>query len=200
VTAGREILALQPIADDPEVGRWLAALEDGRRETLNELEGLTSEMVDWYPAAPQPSIGSLLYHLGLVEASWVFDEILGDPAAEVLAPRLPGPDREGPGVGGQRHLSRVDGQPLDASGTLPGGERFSGPAELKQVLLKKAPEFEENLTRKLLGFSLGRELRARGRRPGQFDQCVVDDAMKALKSRSPSAVGHATSISLSSAS
>jgi len=113
VTAGREILALQPIADDPEVGRWLAALEDGRRETLRELEGVTSEMVDWYPSAPLNSIGSLLYHVGLVEASWVFDEILGDPEAEVLAPLLPWPDREGPGVGGQRHLSRVDGQPLD---------------------------------------------------------------------------------------
>ena len=113
MTADREILALQPIADDPEVGRWLAALEDGRRDTLRELDRVTPEMIDWYPAAPLNSIGSLLYHIGLVEASWVSEEILGDPEAKDLEPLLPWPDREGPGEGGQRHLSRIDGQSLD---------------------------------------------------------------------------------------
>lgn len=34
--ASRKTLALVPIADDPEVGRWLAALEDCRRDTLRE--------------------------------------------------------------------------------------------------------------------------------------------------------------------
>jgi hypothetical protein len=113
VTGGRDLLALRPIADDPEVGRWLAALEDGRRETLRELEGVTPKMVDWYPAAPLNSIGSLLYHIGLIEASWVSEEILGEAEAVELARLLPWPDREGPGAGGQRHLSRIDGIPVD---------------------------------------------------------------------------------------
>jgi hypothetical protein len=114
VTEAREILSLEPIGTDPEVGRWLAALEDGRRETLRELERVTAEMVDWYPAAPLNSIGSLLYHIALIEASWVMEEILGDPDAVELEPWLPWPDREGPGEGGGRHLSRIDGQGLDA--------------------------------------------------------------------------------------
>lgn len=109
----RETLALAPIGDDPEVGRWLAALEDGRADTLLELRGVTPEMVDWYPDAPMNSIGSLLYHVALVEASWVTEEILGDPEAAELASLLPWPDREGPGEGGQRHLTRIDGQTLD---------------------------------------------------------------------------------------
>jgi hypothetical protein len=113
VSRPREILALSPMADDPEVGRWLAALEDSRRDTLRELETVTPEMVDWYPSAPLNSIGSLLYHIGLVEASWVSEEILGDPEAKDLEPLLPWPDREGPGEGGQRHLSRIDGQTLE---------------------------------------------------------------------------------------
>jgi hypothetical protein len=113
VSAGREILALEPIADDPEVGRWLAALEDGRRDTLRELEGVTPDMVDWYPDAPLNSIGSLLYHIGLIEASWVTEEMLGDPDARELEPLLPWPDREGPGEGGGRHLTRIDGQTLE---------------------------------------------------------------------------------------
>jgi hypothetical protein len=107
-------LVLTPIGDDPEVGRWLAALEDGRADTLKELEGVSSEMVDWYPDAPLNSIGTLLYHIALIEAAWVVEEILelDDEPAE-LTRALPWPDREGPGEGGARHLSRIDGQPLE---------------------------------------------------------------------------------------
>lgn len=113
MTEAREVLALDPIGSDPEVGRWLSALEDGRRDTLRELERVTPEMVDWYPAAPLNSIGSLLYHIGLVEASWVTEEIFGDSDAPELERLLPWPDREGPGEGGARHLTRIDGQSLD---------------------------------------------------------------------------------------
>ena len=42
----RSRLVLTPIGDDPQVGLWLAALEDGRTDTLKELDGVTSEMVD----------------------------------------------------------------------------------------------------------------------------------------------------------
>jgi DinB superfamily len=106
----RERLTLEPIADDPEVGRWLAALEDGRRDTVRELERVTPEMVDWYPEAPLNSIGSLLYHVALIEADWVVNEILelGDNVPE-LTRLLPWPDRDA-----DHHLTRVDGQPLVA--------------------------------------------------------------------------------------
>jgi hypothetical protein len=110
MTTDREVLVLTPIADDPEVGRWLAALEHARRDTLRELEGVTRNMVDWYPDAPLNSIGSLLYHIALIEAAWVAKEILdlGDEPPE-LAALLPWADREA-----DRHLSRVDGLGLEA--------------------------------------------------------------------------------------
>jgi len=105
----RKRLILEPIADDPEVGRWLAALEDGRRDTLTELDRVTPEMVDWYPDSPLNSIGALLYHVALIEADWVVTEILelsdAPPEIERL---LPWADREGDG-----HLWRADGQSLD---------------------------------------------------------------------------------------
>jgi hypothetical protein len=66
------------------------------------------------------------------------------------------------------------GDPIDASGELPGGEEFTGPAELRQVLLDRQDEFLGNFSRKMLGYALGRGL-------NRFDQCVVDDAIKALK-------------------
>jgi len=110
----RERLVLDPIADDPEVGRWLAALEDGRRDTLRELERVTPDMVDWYPEAPLNSIGTLLYHIGLIEADWVATEILELDDPPDLAALLPWSDREDDGgAGAERRLSRVDGLSLD---------------------------------------------------------------------------------------
>ena len=41
------------------------------------------------------------------------------------------------------------------------------------MLLKRKPEFLRNLTRKLVGYALGRPL-------NKFDECVIDDSLKAL--------------------
>lgn len=104
----REQLTLEPIADAPEVGRWLSALEDGRRETLRELETVTAEMLDWRTDAPLNSIGTLLYHIALIEADWLLDDIQGrDHYPDWLNEILPYPDRDGTGA-----LIRVDDQPL----------------------------------------------------------------------------------------
>lgn len=111
----RELLVLAPIGNDPEVGRWLAALEDARRDTLRELERVTPDMIDRYPDAPlSNSIGTLLYHIALIEAAWVTEEILEAGEPDELAELLPWPDREPGGTpGDQRHLSRIDGQSID---------------------------------------------------------------------------------------
>src|SRR5262249_51708831 len=48
---------------------------------------------------------------------------------------------------------------IDPSGDLPGGEKFSGPADLKRLLkTKKADPFRRNLAEKLLTYALGRGL------------------------------------------
>ncbi len=105
----RQRLVLDPIADDAEVGRWLAALEDGRRDTLRELETVRPEMVDWRPDAPLDSIGTLLYHIALIETSWLLDDIFeGDPGPDWLRTLLPFEDREGTG-----RLTQVDGETLE---------------------------------------------------------------------------------------
>jgi hypothetical protein len=111
--SARARLVLDPVGDHPEVGRWLAALEDGRRDTLRELERVTPAMIDWYPDAPLNSIGTLLYHIALIEADWVATEILELHDPPELAELLPWSDREENGSeGGERRLWRVDGQSL----------------------------------------------------------------------------------------
>ncbi len=50
------------------------------------------------------------------------------------------------------------GSVIDASGELPGGEKFQGPAELRQLLLSKREQFVGTVTERLLTYALGREL------------------------------------------
>ena len=51
-----------------------------------------------------------------------------------------------------------NGSPLDTAGTLPGGIKFKGPAELKAVFLGRKDGFTRSLTEKMLIFALGRGL------------------------------------------
>ena len=52
---------------------------------------------------------------------------------------------------------RTEGSaPIDASGKLPDGTKFDGPAELRHALLSRPDRFVTTLTEKLLTYSLGR--------------------------------------------
>lgn len=72
----------------PEVGRWLAAMEDARRDTLAELEGITPDVVDARPPGSENSIGTSLYHVALIEADWLVDDLLGQPLETTELARL----------------------------------------------------------------------------------------------------------------
>jgi uncharacterized damage-inducible protein DinB len=75
----------------PENARALWTMQDTRSRTLEELDGVTSAMVDWLPTpghalrgASQPpdgesSIGTVLYHLAGIEADWLYAEVLEQP-------------------------------------------------------------------------------------------------------------------------
>jgi len=75
--AEREVRELEPMADSPEVGRWLSAMVDSRRDTLTELDDVADESLDARPPGSNNSIGTTLYHIALIEADWLFDDILG---------------------------------------------------------------------------------------------------------------------------
>jgi hypothetical protein len=68
-----------------------------------------------------------------------------------------------------------DGEyPIDPSGTLPTGQHFKTPSELKTILKEKKAEFTRCLTEKLLIYATGRGLE-------EFDQCSVDGIVKAIE-------------------
>ena len=62
---------------------------------------------------------------------------------------------------------------VDASGTLPDGRNFKGPAELKSILKEKKELFGRCISEKLLTYALGRGLE-------YYDKCAVDTILKAL--------------------
>jgi hypothetical protein len=57
--------------------------------------------------------------------------------------------------------------PIDTSGTLPGGQAFTGSKGLKEILKGKSDAFVNNVTEKLLTYSLGRGLE-------RFDRPTVE--------------------------
>jgi hypothetical protein len=74
-----------------------------------------------------------------------------------------------------RKRTEVAGKPIDSVGVLPTGEKFDGPVELKRLLLeKRRQEYLRNLSRKMLGYALGREIK-------RADMKVVDDCVQALE-------------------
>jgi hypothetical protein len=67
------------------------------------------------------------------------------------------------------------GQPIDSTGVLPSGDEFTGLGELKKLLLeKRRADYVGNLSRKMLGYALAREV-------NRVDMLVVADAAKALE-------------------
>ena len=65
------------------------------------------------------------------------------------------------------------GRAIDASGELPGGERFSGPKDLKAIIAGRIDDLARNLVEKLLAYALCRRLEG-------YDYIVVDDLMREI--------------------
>jgi hypothetical protein len=59
-------------------------------------------------------------------------------------------------VGRWRTISGADNTPIDASGVLPDGTKFKGPAELRTILLSHPEQFVTTVSEKLLIYALGR--------------------------------------------
>jgi hypothetical protein len=70
--------------------------------------------------------------------------------------------------------SKEDDEPIDASGVLPGGVKFNGSAELRNILLAQKNEFVKSLAEKMMIYASGRGLTAN-------DKCFVEDVAKRVQ-------------------
>ena len=73
-----------------------------------------------------------------------------------------------------RWRDKYEGHTVYARGALPDGTTFSGPAELKLALLGRKDQFVRHLTKKMLGYALGRGLT-------YYDYCAVNSIVDKLR-------------------
>lgn len=113
---GRDVRTVQPHPGaQPEVGRWLWAMEEARRGLVEEVASLDPDALDWRgPSGSDNSIGSLLYHIALIETSWLFDDILMQSYPQDIVDTFPHDHRtpDGnlthvPGISAREHLERL---------------------------------------------------------------------------------------------
>ncbi len=98
-----------------EARRWLWALEELRRRTLRIMQGLDQRTLDWEgPNGDENAIGTLLYHIALVEMDWLFMDIREVDMPAAVRELLPQPMRTGKrltpmrGVALSLHMDRLD--------------------------------------------------------------------------------------------
>jgi uncharacterized damage-inducible protein DinB len=107
-TEPRSIVLEVPANASPGVGLWLAAIEDARRRTLEWLADVEPALVDAHAPYHRHTIGSLLYHIALIEADWLYVEIREESYSEEVLALFPWDDRDEQG-----RLTEVTGLSLE---------------------------------------------------------------------------------------
>jgi uncharacterized damage-inducible protein DinB len=76
----KERLIIEPVPGcELEIGLMLGMLAESRGRTKERLAGLTEDELEWSPGPGFNSIGTILYHLALIEADWLYAEALEQP-------------------------------------------------------------------------------------------------------------------------
>jgi uncharacterized damage-inducible protein DinB len=105
----RDYLVIEPsLSKEPEIGRWLWALQDTRRRTIGELGNVSPATIDWLPESSANTIGTMLYHIADIEADWLYAEVLEQPIPAAVAALFPFDTRDAQG-----HLIQVAGLSLE---------------------------------------------------------------------------------------
>ena len=99
-----EVVALSGF--EPEIGKAVWLLDDTRRRTLELLEDLAEEFVD-HPVNGN-TIGTILYHIALIETDWLYSEILEKPIPDEAMVLFPDEVRDQDG-----RLSKIKGVSLE---------------------------------------------------------------------------------------
>ena len=109
-TARRHLVVETPAGHEPEIERWLWALEDTRQRTKAGLDGITQAVLDWTPPHGGNIIGTLLYHIAAIEADWLYTEVLeGQDFPQEVATLFPYDVRDD-----KEQLTVLSGTPLES--------------------------------------------------------------------------------------
>lgn len=127
----KEQLTIQPLDGyAPSVGYALACLEWERTKTHEVIADLSREGLDARAEGFPNSVGSLLYHIALVELDWLYSEILEQPIPEAFEALFPLEHRDEDG-----HLAVMAGAEL--------GEHLARLATVRRALLEKLKDMTD---------------------------------------------------------
>ena len=72
----KRLLAVTPLSGyEPEIGRWLWALEEVRGRLKRDLLDISPSVIDWATPHRVNSIGTLLYHIAVTEIDWLYEVV-----------------------------------------------------------------------------------------------------------------------------
>lgn len=104
-----------PVALHPEIGRFLWMMDDVRIITKDVVAGISQAALDWSAAPATNTIGTLLYHIALVEIDWLYLDALEQPLPDEMVALFPYDSRDERGhltevndVSLAEHLMRLD--------------------------------------------------------------------------------------------
>ena len=81
--ANPRIVTCDPVEGfTPQIGRYVAQMNEVRADLKEQLDGLSIGQLDWHPDERTESIGTSLLHINAVEWSWIHEDILGRPDTE----------------------------------------------------------------------------------------------------------------------
>ncbi len=90
---------IEPLADYPRpVGADLWRMQDSRSRTLEVVRDWTEEALYWQGEGLQNSLGTLLYHLAIVEMDWLYEEVLQQAWSPEIKPLFPYAMRDSQGL------------------------------------------------------------------------------------------------------
>ena len=83
-----------PPGKEPIIVQVLAMLQDSRRRTIESIKGVSDEALNWRRSSAESSIADLLYHIALVEADWLYEDVAGIPYPKRIKDLFPQEMRE----------------------------------------------------------------------------------------------------------
>ena len=95
---------------EPLVGRYLTMLAGCRAATIETIKSLRFDLLYWRRSQFDSNISDLLYHVALVEADWLYVDVLQSAIPTELGPHLEYEDRDAQG-----RLVHIGTEELEAS-------------------------------------------------------------------------------------
>jgi uncharacterized damage-inducible protein DinB len=112
----RDSLIITPPATlHPEIGRFLWMMDEVRWITKDVVDGISQAALDWSASPETNTIGTLLYHIALVEIDWLYLDALERDLPDDMVALFPYDSRDENrhltvvnDVGLAEHLARLD--------------------------------------------------------------------------------------------